>query len=374
MRAVAECGCPLLFKKNPYMTSLREYINKFEPWYKQHPYLLVTGILVAVGILVGIVLASMPRQPKDLPTAEEIARRDSAALHVALMPVHDCLPFYVAEQLGYYDSLGLDLRILTLQAQLDTDTALLRRRAELVYSDLARAIMIQQTDTSDLRVIATCEGRLRLLTAYRGRVRQIRQLKERMVAVARHSITDYWSDRLMDTASMAQTDIFRPQINNVRVRTDMLCNGTMDAALLPEPYATEAQLRGNKVNFSTKKLKPQLAALVVPAQVISESSRVHQIALLLKGYQLACEKMNAQQADCLPELLRSLCSVPDTLIDSVCHTLPSFQSLLPPQQADAEAALVWLRGRGKVRKSYHIDSLFYTPQDTTLWILKLSGR
>ena len=29
---------------------------------------------------------------------EEEARRDSAALHVALMPVADCLPFYVAAQ------------------------------------------------------------------------------------------------------------------------------------------------------------------------------------------------------------------------------------------------------------------------------------
>ena len=133
---------------------------------------------------------------------DDEAKRDSAALHVALMPVSDCLPFYLAQRAGIYERLGLDLRILTLQAQLDTDTALLRRRAELVYSDLARAIMIQQTDTFDLRAVATAPVELQLITARRGRVRALGQLKERMVAVARHSITDFWSDRLMDSARM----------------------------------------------------------------------------------------------------------------------------------------------------------------------------
>ena len=358
------------------MTSQRDSIINVVPWYKHHPYLLIAGILVVILILIGIVLASLPRQAKDLLSPEEIARRDSAALHVALMPVHDCLPFYVAEQLGYYDSLGLDLRILTLQAQLDTDTALLHRRAELVYSDLARAIMMQQTDTFDLRAIATCEGNLHLMTASRGRVRQLRQLKERMVAVARHSITDYWSDRLMDTASMAQTDIFRPQINNVRIRTDMLCNGTMDAALLPEPYATETRLRGNRENFSTKNLKPRLAALVVPSHVINDSSRMQQISLLMEGYQLACDRMNAQQDVCLPELLKSLCVIPDTLIDTLYRSLPPFQHLRAPHQEDAETALTWLRGRGKMRRSYRIDSLLYhiSSFDTAQWNSKPLGN
>ena len=101
---------------------------------------------------------------------EEEARRDSAALHVALMPVADCLPFYIAQRSGIYERLGLDLRILTLQAQLDTDTALLRGRAELAYSDLARAIMLQQTYNIEVRGIAATEGELRLITTRKGRV------------------------------------------------------------------------------------------------------------------------------------------------------------------------------------------------------------
>lgn len=300
-----------------------------------------------------LLFASCQSTPTLSP--EEQARRDSAALHVALMPVADCLPFYVAQRAGIYEQLGLDLRIHTLWAQLDTDTALLRRRVHVAYSDLARAIMMQQADTFGLRAVAALPGDLDLITNRRGRVRALGQLKERMVAVSRHSITDYWSDRLMDSARMAQTDIFRPQINSVRIRTDMLCNSTMDAALLPQPFALEAQLRGHANNFSTRDLQPRLAALLVPTAVLADTSRLHQIRLLFQGYDEAVARR-----DSLPQLLKQLCLIPDSLTDTIARALPILPPLAEPRQADADAALKWIATRGKARKGYKPDTLIQT--------------
>lgn len=288
---------------------------------------------------------------------EEEARRDSAALHVALMPVQDCLPFYVAQRAGIYDSLGLDLRILTLQAQLDTDTAFMRGHVEVAYSDFARAIMMQQ-DSVSLRAIAAVKGDLYLITDSQHHVRHLGQLRERMVAVARHSITDYWSDRLTDTAKLARADIFRPQINNVRIRTDMLCNSTMDAAFLPEPYASEALLRGNIKNFSTECLSPRLVAFIAPETVLEDSTRNQQIRLLFKGYDIAAEQLrNQKQSALLAVLYKELCLIPDSLIDTLVHSPINMPPLTSPQQADADAALRWLRTRGKVRDEYAADSI-----------------
>ena len=290
---------------------------------------------------------------------EEQARRDSAALHVALMPVQDCLPFYIAQQTGVYERLGLDVRIHTLQAQLDTDTAIAKGHVHAAYSDLARAIMLQQ-DTVAVRAVAAFDGELRLVTMRRGRIRQLGQLKEKMVAVARHSITDYWSDRLTDSAAVKRSEIFRPQINDVRIRTDMLCNGTMDAAFLPEPYATEAVVRGNKENFSTRGQQPRLVALLATTQALADADRRRQLQLLMQGYEEVVTKASQTTAlaDSLPSLLRELCQTPDSLALRVAQQLPAFKPLASPKGSDAEAALEWLRRRGKVKKGYAIDSLF----------------
>ena len=291
---------------------------------------------------------------------EEEARRDSVALHVALMPVADCLPFYVAQRAGIYERLGLDLRIHTLWAQLDTDTALLRRRVHVAYSDLVRAMMIQQTDTFDLRAVAALPGELQLITNRRGRVRALGQLKERMVAVSRHSITDYWSDRLTDSARLARADIFRPQINNVRIRTDMLCNGTMDAAFLPAPYAQEALLRGNKSNFTTNSLQPRLTVFVASEAAITDSTRVRQMQLFFQGYNEAVAALNdGGERDTLVAMYKQLFLTPDSLIDSLLRATPRYVPVTTPQRSDADAALRWLQSRGKVRQGYSPDHLIF---------------
>lgn len=293
------------------------------------------------------------------PSHEELARRDSIALHVGVMPVADCLPFYLAERTGIYERLGLEVRLHTYQAQLDIDTALARGHVDVGYSDLARAILLQQ-DSVDVRAIATFEGRLDLITPRRGRVRKLDQLKEKMVAVARHSITDYWSDRLTDSAAIRRADIFRPQINDVRIRTDMLCNGTMDAAFLPEPYATEALQRGHHKNFSTNGLSPKLVVLLATGKALNNVDRQHQIELLLKGYTqaIARDAKHSAVRDSLPSILNDFCQTPDSLISRVIGSMPPFQPLSSPKGSDAEAALKWLQGRGKIKKGHTIDSLF----------------
>ena len=289
---------------------------------------------------------------------EELARRDSAALHVALMPVQDCFPFYLAERTGIYERLGLDVPLITYQAQLDIDTTLAKGHVEVGYSDLARAIMLQQ-DSTDVRAIAAFEGRLDLITPRKARVRKLNQLKEKMVAVARHSVTDYWSDRLTDTASFQRADIFRPQINSIRIRTDMLCNGTMDAVFLPEPFASEALLFGNTLNFSTERLSPKLVVLLATRQALDDKTRSDQIDLLLKGYDEAVALLEKPSAlhDSLPALLRELCLTPDTLADSIARRMTRFVPVSKPQTTDAEAAMQWLRSRDKIKKGYTIDSL-----------------
>ena len=276
------------------------------------------------------------------------------------MPVHDCLPFYLAECTGIYERLGLEVRLINYQAQLDIDTAMAKGHVEVAYSDLARAIMLQQ-DSVDVRAIAALNGDLQLITARRGRIRKLEQLKEKMVAVARHSVTDYWSDRLTDTASLQRADIFRPQINNVRIRTDMLCNGTMDAVFLPEPYASEALLRGNNLNFTTKGLKPQLVVLLASGRAMNDTSRRQQIDLLLQGYNQAVSLTDSLPAmrDSLASVIRSLCQAPDSLVDSLAFRQPRFQPLASPQTADIETVMQWLRSRDKIKKGYQPDSLIW---------------
>lgn len=287
---------------------------------------------------------------------QEQARKDSLALKVALMPTLDCLPFYYAETMGFYDELGLDIRLHTYMAQMDVDTAFSRQHVEICYTDLIRAVLLHEQGDS-LYVIMKANGGHRLVTARNKRIRTPKQLKERMVAVARHSVTDFYSDAVMDSAGLEQTAIYRPQVNDIRLRGDMLRNGTMDAAFLPEPYATQAVAEGNRCIFGQAIAnKPQLMALIMNANAHGDKNRKRQTELLLEGYNRAADELNrGGQPDSLRLIWTRIYRLSAQAADSL--RLPHFPKAAPQQHENIQAAVRWLQSRNLLPEEYRTDTL-----------------
>ena len=145
--------------------------------------------------------------------------------------------------------------------------------------------------------------------------------------------------------------------------------GTMgiEHALLPEPYATEAELRGRLCLMEIDSVAPQLAAFVAVRSSATDSLRHRQAALFLQGYDMAVAEINEALAhdnpatcDSLAQLLQRSYSVSDTLVYPVISRLPRLRPSAKPQRADAEAALVWLRDRDQERAEYRIIKPTYS--------------
>jgi NitT/TauT family transport system substrate-binding protein len=196
--------------------------------------------LIPLLLLLGIVCGCHSGQNDTATSQTGKTRQDSLALKVALMPTLDCLPFYYAQRCGLFKELGLDIRLQTFNAQMDCDTAFARRHVDVSYTDLIRAAWMQSKGTG-LYVFMQADGHHELLTAKSRRIRQTKHLKERMVAMARHSVTDLLLDTVIGQARLEPSTVYHPQINDIRLRYGMLNNATIDAAFLPEPYASQAE-------------------------------------------------------------------------------------------------------------------------------------
>ena len=83
------------------------------------------------------------------------ARKDSAALKIAVMPTLDCLPLYVAESYQLLDTLRGGVRLKYYMAQMDCDTALERGRVEGAISDLVRSKRMERRGMKLRYVAAT---------------------------------------------------------------------------------------------------------------------------------------------------------------------------------------------------------------------------
>lgn len=168
---------------------------------------------------------------------------DSLALHVAVMPVEDCLPLYLIEALALDDSCGLDLRLWRHSALMDIDTTYERSHVLLAYEDSIRLSHYSGGDTLWRRM----PGRLLLVANRLKKVTDFKKLFERMIAVERWSKTDSFVSIIVEQSGLENSDVYRPQVNDVKLRYRMLQDGLVDCAILPQPYAGWANKQGHRI-------------------------------------------------------------------------------------------------------------------------------
>lgn len=281
--------------------------------------------------------------------------RDSLSLKIALMPTTDCLPFYYAERCGLFRAAGLDVRLQTFNAQMDCDTAFTRGHVDVSYTDLVRAALLQSKGTG-LYVIMQADGHHELIAAKSKRIRNMRQLEERMIGMARHSVTDLLLDTVVAQAEIDPTNVYHPQINDIVLRHDMVRNATIDAAFLPEPYATQLKTEGNNSLYDSRGQGIRLMAFMATAASVADKRKNGQLQLLAQCYNRAVEQINRKEnTDSIRDILLQYPVTPATA-DSL--QLPAFEEAGNGNAQDAATALQFLRQRGLAGPQYKGDTLF----------------
>ena len=270
----------------------------------------------------------------------ELARKDSAALKIAVMPTLDCLPMFVAEHYQLFDTLRGGVRLKQFAAQMDCDTALERGRVEGAISDLVRAMRMERRGTK-IRYEAATNTRWQLVTNRNARVRQLKQLDDKMVAMTRYSATDLLTDRVVDSVKLDKDRVFKVQINDVHVRLLMLQNNEMDALWLTEPQATVARLMKHNVVYDTGKENVQLGVLAFREKEMQRQARAQQLQLFVKAYDQACDSINKYGVRHYRDLIVKRCKMKANMVDSLPDDI-KYEHVRGPRERDVALAERWL--------------------------------
>lgn len=289
---------------------------------------------------------------------KELARQDSLALHVALFPCEGTLPLYYASAKNMFEQNGLDVRLLYLNTMEECDTALIHHRVELTMSDLARLLCMRREGINAIAV-AQMPGSLQLYTAKGKRLTTVKQLKERILAIDRHSESDYYSDAMLEGTGLEHLDIFRTQFNNHKLRCDMLNNQLVDAALLDEPYASFAEQKGAQRIFVADSTQQRWTVWATTTNFLNDEYRWSQICQLINVYQKAVDELKHKPAtDSIKIIFKQFYELPHSEVD----TLPLLTQLhYAPLQAvrseTVERVKVWLVNRKQIKSTISTDSV-----------------
>ncbi len=294
--------------------------------------------------LINILMLASCTKREAMLSNEASNHTDSLKFCIAVIPVMDCLPFYYAQHKGMLDTLGFDVRLLSYPSMMDADTALLHGRAQMAYTAMPRLRWMEQNDSLQYSPVVQCTGTYHLMLKPKSKIKKMKQLSEKLVALSRNNTADWWSDRLMHDADMPQDAIFRPQFNDVSMRTDMLTRGLVDAAILPQPHATVARLQGCRQLRVTPDSLPDLNVFATRAWAESDTLRHSQLKRILQVYDQVAEMLNNKpDSTLLHTILSKDMKHPLEYVDSIA--LPRYHKATPPTQTQRDTADVWLAGR-----------------------------
>ena len=295
-------------------------------------------------------MASCNKKQEALPYVGNADGADSTALNVAVLPTLSCLPVYYAQRMGMFEQAGMSVHLWRYRAQMDVDTSVLRGHVSLAVSDPFRAIRLQ-SDSLHISALMAMDEPLSLLALKGKRVKQMQQMKEKTVAVCRLSCTDYWCQRMVTENKLELSQIFRPQINDIFLRTDMLNNGMIDAAMLPEPYATWAALEGHKRISRSNPNSICNALWITVCREESNNPHEAQAKTFARIYREAIERMASDaQADTLRAILTSEYGLPPLLTDTI--QLPPMPKPRAVNEQEMDSVAAWLREQNRLPKEY----------------------
>lgn len=264
----------------------------------------------------------------------ELRRQDSLALKVAVLPTLDCLPIFLAKDHGFFDTQHVDVHLRLWNAQMDADTALLGGSIEGAVTDLVRAERMQRRGVA-LDYVTSTNAYWQLISNRMARIRELKQLSDKMIAMTRYSATAYLADLAVDSAK-PKYDVFRVQVNDVSVRLHMLLNNEMDAVLLTEPQATTARLCKNPVLMDSRDKNLHLGVIAFRRASMRDARRRQQLKAFIKAYDAACDSLNHSGLRSYASLIRKYCGADDKTIRS----LPGirFEHARKPRLHDIEKA------------------------------------
>lgn len=317
-------GAPKKKKKKAGAKSLT-LAERFANAFQRYPVLISLAIVLMIG---GIIFVST-KLHHDHEVVEEVETDvhvdDSLALNIMCFPTLEALPLYHALESGLADSLHLALGIVTETSQFDVDSIIrLTKTIDGAILDTYRLAYYNKSKKSiPVTEAFKLYGSWRLITSEPVRIKDVENLKKRIIATARFATSNFLLEKILNSKNVKTTDVYIAQINDFVTRTNMLDENQIDACVLPEPYASLAISRGHHSVWADKLV--QTYSLYFRNDVMKDKRKSDQVELLRKVYNASVLDLNTHGTHAADSVLIKTYHLPKEVIDTL--KLPEYRPL-----------------------------------------------
>jgi len=252
--------------------------------------------------------------------------QESMDLAIGVMPAVDSAPIFLAAKNGYFEALGLNMDIQLYVNAMDRQSALQSGALDGAMTDVI-ALVNNVQNGFDIKVTTSTDGSFPILLK-----KGFEENKDIKVGMMEVSVVNYLSDEFL----REDYNVEKVYINEIPARLEMINQGKIDMAVLPEPLASQGEQSGLEKRTYDNKDEFSPEVMVFTGTALKDKDKA--IGLFHEAYNKAVQEINTNEMaarDILIDQLKLNPEIKDTM------TLPSYHEARVPSEAYIQKIMDW---------------------------------
>ena len=219
---------------------------------------IFTRSLLTTILLLGLVLSACAQSAS--PTS--VSSPEPTTLKIAVLPILDTLPMYVAQQEGLFAKHGVQVTFVPVGSAAERDQLISAGQADGMINEIV-STQFYNKDKIQVQIVrfaqaATSDSAMfRILASGKSGITSVDQLKGVPIGISQGTVIAYLTDRLLKAQGFSKDEIQTIAVPKIGDRMALLGSGELKAAMLPEPLSSLTEQQGAKVKCPSLKKMPE---------------------------------------------------------------------------------------------------------------------
>jgi len=268
-------------------------------------------------------------------------------LKIAVLPVIDALPMYVAQQEGLFEKHKVSVTFVPVASAPERDQLIAAGQADGMINE-ALSTAFYNKDEVRVQIVryaraATTDTALfSILASGKSEIDSPEKLKGVEIGISDGTVIDYLTDRLLQAEGFSQGEIRTIAVPKIPDRLNLLGTGELQAATLPEPAVSLALQQGARsILDDTRHPEYSFSTIAFRKAIIDQSPET--VRGFLAAIEEATAMINADPSK-YSQVLVEQKVVPAPLAGS--FKVPTFVTASVPTQAQWDDMLAWAKENG----------------------------
>lgn len=302
-------------------------------------------VMCLVLLIITLLSATLLTSCAPTPPAED------GKLKLALIPVLDVIPIFIAQQNGYFTEQGIQVETVPAKSPQERDVFIQTGQVDGVLTDL-QGVGLLNKDSVKVKAVYTSRRPFpdaplfRILAGPKTNINAPVDLAGVQIGISFNTTIEYLTDRILTAEGLSPEEIAKLDVGAITVRFEQLMNGNIQAAVLPDPLAQGAIAAGARLVVDDSRYA-EMSQSVLTFSVDTLKNKPNTVTKFLVAWEKAVKELNANPGKYRSVLIEQG-RVPQSIQDS--YEMPPFPERGVPSPEQVADIVAWLKAKGLIAR------------------------